>query len=99
MKKFLLISASFIFLTGCAQNVALLGPTYSIVKTGGIQQALVGQTISYGVKHQTGKNVSTHVADTFDGQAMVQECKLSHSNSLDKVFFNSLQQIDCEIAQ
>ena len=55
MKKFLLISASFIFLTGCAQSVALLGPTYSIVKTGGIQHALVGKTIDYGIKNQTGK--------------------------------------------
>ena len=97
MKKTLLISASFIFLTGCVQSVAVLGPTYSIVKTGGIQHALAGKTIDHGIKNQTGKDVSTHITDTFEGETKIQECKINHSNNLDKVFFNSLQEIDCEI--
>ena len=96
MKNFLLISVSLIFLTGCVQSVALLGPTYSIVKTGGIQHALVGKTIDYGIKNKTGKDVSTHITDTFEDEAKIQECKINHSNNLDKVFFNSLQEIDCE---
>ena len=96
MKNFLLISVSLIFLTGCVQSAALLGPTYSIVKTGGIQHALVGKTIDYGIKNKTGKDVSTHITDTFEDEAKIQECKINHSNNLDKVFFNSLQEIDCE---
>jgi len=50
MKKIYFILVSFIFLTGCAQNVALLGPAYSIVKTGSIQQALIGESINQGLK-------------------------------------------------
>ena len=95
MKKFLLISASFIFLTGCAQNVALLGPTYSIVKTGGIQQALVGQTISYGVKHQTGKNISDHMVDSLEPKSL--DCTVISSNELQSIFFDDYENIDCHL--
>ena len=50
MKNIFFILFTFIFLTGCAQNLALLGPAFSVVKTGGIQHAIVGETINYGVK-------------------------------------------------
>ena len=61
MKKIYFILISFIFLTGCVQSVALLGPAFTIVKTGSIQQALVGESINQGIKKGTGKNVSEHV--------------------------------------
>ncbi len=61
MKKIYFILISFIFLTGCVQSVALLGPAFTIVKTGSIQQALVGESINQGIKKETGKNVSEHV--------------------------------------
>ena len=61
MKKIYFILVSFIFLTGCVQSVALLGPAFTIVKTGSIQQALVGESINQGIKKGTGKNVSEHV--------------------------------------
>ena len=54
------------FLTGCVQSVALLGPAFTIIKTGSIQQALVGETINQGIKNQTGKNVSEHVIQFLD---------------------------------
>ena len=60
MKKIFFIFCTLICLTGCAQNLALLGPAISVVQTGGIQQAIVGETINYGVKNKTGKNVSEH---------------------------------------
>ena len=46
MKNIFFILFTLMFLTGCAQNLALLGPAYSVVKTGGIQQAIVGETIN-----------------------------------------------------
>lgn len=60
MKNILIFIVSFIFLTGCVQNVAFLGPAFSIVKTGGVQQALVSESINYGVKKQTGKSPMEH---------------------------------------
>ena len=72
MKKIYFILISFIFLTGCVQSVALLGPAFTIVKTGSIQQALVGESINQGIKKGTGKNVSEHVMQILDKD---QECK------------------------
>ena len=66
MKKIYFILISFIFLTGCVQSVALIGPAFTIVKTGSIQQALVGESINQGIKKETGKNVSEHVMQFLD---------------------------------
>ena len=60
MKKIYFLLFYFMLLTGCAQNLALLGPAFSIVKTGSIQQALIGETINQGIKSETGKDVSEH---------------------------------------
>ena len=99
MKNIFLILISFIFLMGCAQNVALLGPVFSIVKTGGIQQALVTESINYGVKHQTGKNVSEHVMSSLTEEAENRKCEIPHSNSLQKIFFNTIEDTDCKKIQ
>ena len=96
MKNIFLILVSFVFLTGCAQSVALLGPALSIVKTGGIQQALVSESINYGVKLQTGKNVSEHVMSSLTEETKLQDCIIAHSNSLQEIFFNTLEDIDCD---
>ena len=56
----------FIFLTGCAQSVAVLGPAVTVATTGNMSQALVSGTINTGIKHQTGKNVGEHMTQSFD---------------------------------
>ena len=74
MKKIFLLFISFSLLTGCVQSVALLGPAFTIVKTGSIQQALVGETVNQGIKNETGKNVGEHVKQFFDKDIKAQEC-------------------------
>ena len=96
MKNIYFVLFSFILLTGCAQNLALLGPAVSIVKTGGVQQALVGETINYGVKNKTGKNVSDHALGLFGNDAENQECNDTDSISLRSIFFNELEEQDCK---
>ena len=96
MKNIYFVLFSFILLTGCAQNLALLGPAVSIVKTGGVQQALVGETINYGVKSKTGKNVSDHALGLFGNDAENQECNDTNSTSLRSIFFNELEKQDCK---
>ena len=96
MKKIYFLLFSFIILTGCAQNLALLGPAISIAKTGGVQQALVGETINYGVKNKTGKNVSDHALGLFGNDAENQECNDTNSISLRSIFFNELEKQDCK---
>ncbi len=96
MKKIYFLLFFFIILTGCAQNLALLGPAFSIAKTGGVQQALVGETINYGVKNKTGKNVSDHALGLFGNDAENQECNDTNSTSLRSIFFNELEKQDCK---
>ena len=99
MKKIYLILFSFLFLTGCAQNLALLGPAFSVVKTGGIQHALVGETINYGVKNKTGKNVSEHAMSLFKDEVEILECDNTYSNGLQKIFFEKSEEPDCKEIQ
>ena len=99
MKKIYFILISFIFLTGCVQSVALLGPAFTIVKTGSIQQALVGESINQGIKKETGKNVSEHVMQIFDKDIKDQECKNTNGDTLKEISFNSFDETDCKKTQ
>ena len=50
-----------IFLTGCAESLALLGPTSTTAVTGGnIAQSALSSALNYGVKKQTGKSPMEH---------------------------------------
>ena len=99
MKKIYFLLFYFMLLTGCAQNLALLGPAISIVKTGSIQQALIGESINQGIKSETGKDVSEHVMNLMDKENENLECKSVHSNSLQEVFFENSEDIECKSIQ
>ena len=99
MKKIYFILISFIFLTGCVQSVALLGPAFTIVKTGSIHQAVVGESINQGIKKETGKNVSEHVMQILDKDIKDQECKNTDGNTLKEISFNSFDKTDCKKTQ
>ena len=99
MKKLFLILVSFVFLSGCAQSVALLGPAFTIIKTGSIQQAFVGGSIDRGIKNETGKNVSEHVMQFLDKDIKDQECENTNGETLQEVFFNTNKDTDCKKIQ
>ena len=99
MKNIFFILFAVIFLTGCAQNLTMLGPAISIAKTGGIQQAIVGETINYGVKNKTGKNVSEHAMSLLPDEVELRECDNTYSNSLQKIFFDKPEDPDCKKIQ
>ena len=99
MKNFFLLFIYFLFLTGCVQSVALLGPAFTIVKTGSIQQALVGESINQGIKKETGKNVGEHVKQFFDKNIKDQECKNTNGDTLQEIFFNAFDGTDCKKTQ
>ena len=99
MKKLFLIFISFSLLTGCVQSVALLGPALTVVKTGSIQQAFLGESINQGIKKETGKNVSEHVMQFLDKDIKNQDCKNTNDNTLQKIFFNTFEDTDCKKIQ
>ena len=66
MSRLLLIFFMFIFLTGCIQGSAMLGPIIGIGTTGSIQRTLVSQSINHGIKQKTGKNINEHAISSFN---------------------------------
>ena len=61
MKKILGLLLGLILLTGCAESLALLGPTSTTAVTGGnIAQSALSSALNYGVKKQTGKSPMEH---------------------------------------
>ena len=57
MKKIIGLMLTLVFLSGCVESVALLGPMSG---SGNMAQSAFSSTISYGVKKQTGKSPSEH---------------------------------------
>jgi len=96
MIKKLISILLLIFLTSCAQNVAILGPTLSYVSTGSVGHAIMSGVINTGVKHETGKDVSEHVVQSLDKPL---DCTFANSNELDAVFFNDYGNFDCHLVE
>ena len=68
MKKILLLLMCFVFLSGCFQSIALLGPAITGASTGKIYQA----GLSYGTNvlmfQATGKTTSEHMLDILNSK-------------------------------
>ena len=60
MKKILGLLLGLSLLTGCAESLALLGPTSTAVTGGNIAQSAFSSAINYGVKKHTGKSPMEH---------------------------------------
>ena len=95
MRKLLVILFAVLFLNGCAQTTSLVGPTYTMVKTGNIVQAGTSVATSYGVKHTLGKSPSEFVLSLAKEESELRECQTAHSTSLSAVFFDTLDNLDC----
>ena len=87
MIKHLKLLLIFIFLTGCAQSVAVIGPAVTVATTGSVNQALLSGTINTGIKHQTGKNVSEHMVQGFNKPL---DCSMTSSNELAEMFLTTI---------
>jgi len=82
----------FIFLSGCTQSLAVLGPALTVATTGNVNQALLSGTINTGVKHQTGKGVSEHMVQSLNEPI---DCSMTSSNELAEMFFDDYNNLDC----
>ncbi len=60
------IVLSFIFLSGCFQSSALLGPGMTIISTGNIAQAGFQYGANTAIKKETGKYPITHFKETVE---------------------------------
>ena len=68
MKKILLLLVSFVFLSGCFQSIALLGPVIGGASTGKIYQAGLSYGTNVIMLQATGKTTSEHLLDILNSK-------------------------------
>ena len=105
MKKSIFFVGIFIILSGCSQYSSLVGPSYTMAKSGSILQTGTAYATSYGVKKATGQSLGEHVnslvrknyeIDSFLTQKEnPRECQTIHTSSLNEIFFDTLDEFDC----
>ena len=67
--KILFIFSSLIFLNGCIQTTALLGPGVTIATTGNVLQAGFQYGANSVIEKETGKSTFEHFQDAVDKQS------------------------------
>ena len=88
-KKIYLLVLISMFLTGCIQSTALLGPGVTIATTGNIMQAGLQYGANKAIKNETGKDAFTHlknaVEEKQDNQKLNKKIKNFTLNTIDRV--------------
>ena len=88
-KKIYSIVLISIFLSGCIQSTALLGPGITIATTGNVMQAGLQYGANKAIKKETGKDVLTHLKDVVeeeqDSHKLKNKIKDIATNTIEKV--------------
>ena len=84
--KILFIIFSLIFLNGCLQTTALLGPGITVATTGNILQAGFQYGANSVIEKETGKNTFEHFQSTMNDQKKNKEFKENFINLVKKKF-------------
>ena len=92
MKKSILLIITLVFLNACAEYTALVGPSLTMAKSGSVVQTGTAYATSYGIKKTLGQSpINSFFAQTEN----VRECQTIHTSSLNEIFFDTLDEIDC----
>ena len=75
-----------IFLSGCLQTTALLGPSMTIATTGNVLQAGLQYGANTAIKNETGKDTFEHLQDAVENQSKINKFKRKFSNLVEKKF-------------
>jgi outer membrane lipoprotein-sorting protein len=92
MKKIFSLLLTLLFLSGCAQSLALLGPASS---SGNLAQTAISSSISYGIKKQTGKSPMEHAvayAEKHNPEKKKSKC-ISFLNSTESEICEAVKKI------
>ena len=93
--KFLKITFLFlylIFLNGCFQTTALLGPGLTVISTGNITQAGFQYGASSAIKKETGKDTFEHLKSVVDNKNKDKKLRLK----LTKIIQNVKQKLSVD---
>jgi hypothetical protein len=84
-QKIYFLAIIFIFLSGCIQSTALLGPGVTLATTGNVMQAGLQYGANTAIKNETGKDALTHLKDAVDEEKDSQNIKTIVRNTIDKI--------------
>jgi hypothetical protein len=84
-QKIYFLAIIFIFLSGCIQSTALLGPGVTLATTGNIMQAGLQYGANTAIKNETGKDALTHLKDAVDEDKDSQNINTIVRNTIDKI--------------
>ena len=84
--KILFIFFSLIFLNGCLQTTALLGPGITVATSGNILQAGFQYGANSVIEKETGKNTLEHFQDAVDDRNKNKKFQEKFTNLIEKKF-------------
>ena len=84
--KILFILSSLIFLNGCIQTTALLGPGLTMATTGNVLQAGLQYGANSVIEKETGKNTLEHFQDAVDNQNKDKKFQEKFTDLIEKKF-------------
>ena len=91
MKKFIFFIFVCVFLNSCAEYTTLVGPSYTMANTGSVVKAGSSFAAGYTVR----KISNDSYGDAFANKSSTRTCKIKHSSDLNKIFFETLDEMDC----
>ena len=94
--KFLKISflfLSLIFLNGCMQSTAFLGPGVTVITTGNIPQAGFQYIANESIKNETGKDALTFVKDVVEEDHKKRKFSRDFKKMVEKRVLNARKKI------
>ena len=97
MYKIFVILLTFIFAQGCSsQSSSYLSSGITLASGGASVKNLLVTGSNFYIENKTGKNTLQHVSDkTLNYE--IRECQITHSAEINKIFFTTLDQIDCKL--
>ena len=91
--KTLFFFISLVFLNGCLQSTALLGPGITIITTGNIPQAGFQYIANESIKKETGKDALTLVRNVVEEDHQKRMFSRNFKKMVEKRVFNARKKI------
>ena len=84
--KIFFIFSTLVFLNGCVQSTALLGPGFTVVSTGNVMQAGLQYGANTAIKKETGKDTFEHIQDAVESKSKEKKFKMEFMEMVEKRF-------------
>ena len=96
MLRIITLLSIAVFTHGCSSQTSFIGSGITIATGGSISQTSLTAGANLFLKEATGKNSIEHIADKTI-YAELRKCEINHSAEINKIFFDTLDQIDCDV--